>query len=131
MQAVMALSKDEDVIISDGLRSSMTMSTMRFPASLEISHLLELSTGSVLNPRGIIPIASSNPFIVEAVPIVLHEPKPQLKDLPISSHSSWVILPILKSSQYFHKSVPLPSFLPLKTPGFFGPPFNCIAGRFA
>jgi hypothetical protein len=35
--------------------------------------------GSVLNPSGIMPSASSMPFMVEAVPIVLHEPKPQLK----------------------------------------------------
>src|SRR5690606_520744 len=101
------------------------------PASRDKVYLRSSSTGSVLKPNGIIPSASNSPFMVDAVPMVLHAPKPQLSALPISFHSCSVILPVRNSSQYFQRSVPLPSRWPLNTPTRLGPALSCSVGRFA
>ena len=63
---------------------------------------------SDLRPGGIRPKASQMPFWVLSLPLVLQPPQPPLNACPIASQSLLSISPVLTSSQYCHRSVPLP-----------------------
>ena len=59
------------VIRSEGLRSSQTMSTMRFPVCVAITAWRESAAGIEAAPGKVMPSASAALVIVEAVPIVM------------------------------------------------------------
>jgi hypothetical protein len=75
------------------------------------------------------PSASAMLAMVEAVPIVLHEPAERLIEASASANSSTVMVPAFTASENFHRCVPEPTRSPLKWPFSMGPPVTTIAGR--
>ena len=92
--------------MSDGFRSSQTMSTMRLPVSVAIRAWRESGAGIDAAPGSVKPSASAAPVIVEAVPIVMQWPGERAMPFSISSQSSSVMLPARSSAQYFQVSLP-------------------------
>src|ERR1700680_750453 len=73
-QATMAFSKAARVKISDGLRSSRTISTARTPVSYAICPRSRYGAGIAAQPGSDMPSASAIAFMVDAVPMVLQWP---------------------------------------------------------
>jgi hypothetical protein len=66
-----ALRKAARVMMSEGLRSSRTISTMRRPVRHAISARSRWGAGIAAPPGNCMPSASASAFIVVAVPMVL------------------------------------------------------------
>src|SRR5690554_8174363 len=108
----MALSNEAGERMSEGFRSSQTISTMRRPAAAAIRGWLESAAGMDDAPGSVMPIASAMDIIVAAVPIVMQVPNQRAMPLSISAHSASEILPARFSFQYFHVSEPEPNVCP-------------------
>src|SRR5260370_32791667 len=70
----MAFSNAARVNTCDGLRSSHTISTLRFPVRYAISWRSRCGAGIAAQPGRLMPSASASEFMVVAVPIVLQWP---------------------------------------------------------
>ena len=116
-----ALSNDDSLRMSLGLRSSQTISTMRRPVSDAICAWRESGAGIEENPGSTKPRTSAALVIVEAVPIVMQWPGERAMPFSMPFHSSCVMLPQRSSAQYFHVSEPLPSTTPFQSPRSIGP----------
>ena len=90
-----------------------------------------LFAGIVEVPDNDIPSVSTMSATEDAVPIVLQDPSPQLRQLSNSRHSFSEIFPDRKSAHMRHKSVPVPTLLPLYTGAGLAPAVNIIAGKLA
>src|SRR3546814_19653276 len=81
MASATALSKDAALRISDGLRSSQTISTIRRPVWLAMRAWPESAAGIELAPGRVRPSVSAIAPMVEAVPIVMQWPGPDRKSV--------------------------------------------------
>ncbi|MNC90676.1 hypothetical protein D3C83_68060 [compost metagenome] len=72
-------------------------------------------------PVNVMPMLSAMPVMVLAVPIVMQVPLLRASPAPISIQSWSLILPALRSFQYFQESEPEPSTLPAQFPRSIGP----------
>ena len=89
-----------------------------------------LSTAGIAAlPDSAIPSASAMLAIVDAVPIVLHEPGERDIEASASTNSSADISPAFTASENRHRCVPEPTLSPRKCPFSIGPPETRIAGR--
>ena len=105
----MAFSNASFFKMSDGFRSSFTICTIRRPVSCAIT-LRRLSTaGMAALPDSAMPKASAIEAMVDAVPIVLHDPGERLIEASASTNSSLVMVPALTASENFQRWVPDPT----------------------
>ncbi len=88
------------------------MSTIRRPLAAAIRLCAESTAGIDAAPGRVIPSTSAADVIVEAVPIVMQWPGERASPSSISAHSASPSLPARFSSQYFHRSLPLPRVSP-------------------
>ena len=72
-------------------------------------------------PGSVIPRASANAVMVDAVPIVMQKPGERAMPFSTPLQSSYVMLPAHRSVQNFSASVPLPSGCPFQLPRSMGP----------
>ena len=130
LAAVTAFSNAAVVMMSVGLRSAQTISTMRRPLALAMRACSESAAGIEEAPGSVIPMASAAAAIVDAVPMVMQVPNERAmpSSTPLSSASS--MLPARHSAQYFQMSLPLPSVVPRQLPRSIGPAGTKIAGMF-
>jgi O-succinylhomoserine sulfhydrylase len=112
MATTAALRQAASVTILAGVRSSQTISTMRRPQAEPMRLWLESTAGIDEAPGRHSPIASAIAVIVEAVPMVMQVPAERAMPPCTPSHSSSVMLPARRSSQYFQASDPDPSDWP-------------------
>ena len=127
--ARIAFSNASLVKISDGFRSSSTISTIRLPVICASAMRRASTAGRAALVGRDMPIASTSDAIVLAVPIVIHTPL--LRDIPDSAFmkSCKVISPARTASENFHTSVPEPMSEPLYFPFSIGPEDTTIEGR--
>ena len=111
--AVTALSNEPAVRMSEGFRSSHTMSTMRLPVSVAICAWRESGAGIDAAPGSVRPSTSAALVIVLAVPMVMQWPGERAMPSSTSCQSSSVMLPARSSAQYFQVSEPEPRNWPL------------------
>jgi hypothetical protein len=116
-----ALSTASGRRMSEGLRSSQTISTMRRPEAAHIRGWFASGAGIDEAPGSEKPMASAIAVIVDAVPIVMHMPAERAMPLSMSFHSCTVRLPATRSAQYFQVSEPDPSTVPRQLPRSIGP----------
>ena len=128
---MIALSKDCAVRISEGLRSSHAISTMRRPLRLAMRAWLESAAGIEAAPGSVKPSTSATEVMVEAVPITMQWPGERAMPSSTSCSSQLLRLPARNSAQYFQVSVPEPSGSPCQLPRSIGPAGMKMAGRFA
>ncbi len=93
MSATTAFFSAAGVTMSDGFRSSHTISTIRRPASDAIRPCSASTAGIVLALGSDRPSTSMSSAIVDAVPIVLQVPVERALASDICIHSRWLILP--------------------------------------
>ena len=127
--ATMALRNDAFVMMSLGLRSAATRSTMSRPVSCESDSSRASAAGVPANPGMVIPSASATTAIVDAVPMVLQWPLLRIIDCSDCRNCPFVIVPARASSLSRQTSVPQPSATPPKWPVSIGPPGTTTAGR--
>ena len=75
------------VMIEDGVRFSLTISTIALPELKAATKRAGSFSGITEVPGSDIPSASTMSATEEAVPIVLHAPRPQFRQLSNSFHS--------------------------------------------
>ena len=109
-----AFSKAGFVMMSEGFRSSFTMSTIRRPVRCAITRRRLSTAGIAALPDSAMPSASAIDAMVLAVPIVLHEPGERDIDASASTNSSAVISPAFTASEKRQRCVPEPTFSPRK-----------------
>ncbi len=127
-QTAMRFSNASRVMMSDGFRSSRTMSTMRLPDRYAIWPRSLWTAGMTAEPGSIMPSASASAFIVVAVPIVLQKPGDGAADETMSTYSGQSILPADLSFLACHLMVPEPVRSPLYQPLSIGPTESAMAG---
>ena len=88
MSVTTALRIEAALTMSDGFRSSQTISTMRRPAALAMRACSASTAGIELAPGRLRPRTSTSVVIVEAVPMVLQVPVDRTLDWLRASHSS-------------------------------------------
>src|SRR5687768_12570010 len=104
MSAVIALSKALGVRMSDGCRSSHTISTTRRPVAEAMRLWDEWTAGIDEAPGSVMPSASATAVIVEAVPMVMQWPGERAMPSSIWRHWQSLTLPAQRSAQYFQAS---------------------------
>src|SRR5882672_6798339 len=129
-QTTMAFSKAARVMMSDGFRSSRTISTIRLPVRYAIWPRSLCTAGMAAQPGSIMPSASASEFMVVAVPMVLQKPGDGAEEATISTYSFQSILPADLSFLASHLIVPEPVRRPLYQPLSIGPTESAIAGMF-
>ena len=127
--AMIALRNESRVMMSLGLRSAATISTIRRPVSCESESRRASGAGVPAKPGMVIPSASATTAMVEAVPMVLQCPLERIIDCSDARNCPLVMVPALASSLRRHTSVPQPSASPRKWPVSIGPPGTTTAGR--
>ena len=100
------------VTIFSGVSSSHTISTMRRPQAAAIRWWPASTAGIEEAPGSVRPMASVIAVIVEAVPMVMQVPAERAMPPWTPSHSSSLMLPARRSSQYFQASDPEPRIRP-------------------
>ena len=128
MATRIAFSKDARVMMSEGFKSSHTISTMRRPAEAHMRMWLTSSAGMEDVPGSVMPITSAMAVMVEAVPIVMQWPWLRAMPPSMADHSASEMLPARRSSQNFQASLPEPSTLPFQLPRSIGPAGTKMAG---
>jgi hypothetical protein len=124
-------SKASRVRICEMVMPCFTSSTMRMPACSD-STARRLSTAGIEPFIGRpMPMASASEAMVEAVPMVMHEPAERLIAASAASSSALEILPVRYSSSSLNMSVPEPRVRPLKRPLSIGPPETRMVGHVA
>ena len=126
---VIAFSKLLRVRMSDGFRSSQTMSTIRRPLFDASRGWFESADGIVEPPGRMKPSTSVIVAIVDAVPKVMQVPCERAMPSSISCQSCCVMLPARSSEWYFQTSLPDPSCWPRQLPRSIGPAGMKIVGR--
>ena len=121
ISVTMALSKDSRVRMSEGFKSSQTISTMRLPVSVAILAWFESGAGMLAAPGRVRPSDSASDIMVAAVPMVMQVPGERAMPSSISCQSCSVMRPARSSSQYFQVSEPEPSVWPRQRPLSMGP----------
>src|SRR5262249_53369747 len=86
-QATMVFSNALRVRMSEGLRSSCTMATIRSPVTWAICARSRYGAGIAPQPGSDMPSASASAFMVEAVPMVLQWPTDGADDVTRSINS--------------------------------------------
>ena len=86
------------------------------------------TAGMAALPESAMPSASVMLAIVEAVPMVLHEPGERLIAASASRKSSRLIVPAFTASDICQSAVPEPTRSPRNQPFSIGPPETRIAG---
>ncbi len=124
----MAFSKASRVSTSDGLRSSLTICTIRRPVTCAITRRRLSTAGIAALPESAIPSASVMLAMVEAVPMVLQEPGERLIAASASRKSAFDIVPAFTASDICQSAVPEPTRSPRNQPFSIGPPETRIAG---
>ena len=109
-----AFSNASRVRMSDGFRSSFTICTIRRPDICAITRRRESTAGIAALPDSAMPSASAMLAMVDAVPIVLHDPALRDIDASASANSAIVISPAFTASENFHRCVPDPTRSPRK-----------------
>ncbi len=127
-QTAIMFSKASRVMMSDGFRSSRTMSTMRLPVRYATWPRSRCTAGMTAEPGSIMPRASASEFIVVAVPMVLQKPGDGAADATMSMYSVQSILPADLSFLACHLMVPEPVRSPLYQPLSIGPTDRAMAG---
>ena len=127
-QTAIAFSNAARVRIVDGLRSSQTISTLRFPVRYAISWRSRCGAGIAAHPGRLMPSASASEFMVVAVPMVLQWPADGADDAMSSVNFRASISSRASSSRAVQRIVPEPVRLPLYQPFSIGPPERTIAG---
>jgi hypothetical protein len=126
----MTFSNASRVMMSDGVRPSSTISTIRRPVRYAMRARSRCGAGIAAHPGRLIPSASARAFIVVAVPIVLQCPGEGAEDATSSMNSASSISPAASISRAFHTIVPEPVRWPWYQPLSMGPPDSTIAGMF-
>ena len=101
---------------------------MRRPVTCAITRRRESTAGIAALPESAMPSASAMLAIVEAVPMVLHEPGERLIAASASRKSSRLIVPAFTASDICQSAVPEPTRSPRNQPLSIGPPETRIAG---
>ena len=109
-----AFSNASFVRMSEGLRSSLTICTMRRPEVCAITRRRESTAGIAALPLSAMPSASAIEAIVEAVPMVLQEPGERLIDASALTNSSMVMSPVFTAALKRQIWVPEPTRSPRK-----------------
>jgi hypothetical protein len=128
---VTAFSKAWVVMMSRGLTSSHTSSTIRRPLSEARRGWFASAAGMDEPPGSMRPSASAAAAMVDAVPMVMQVPNERAMPSSISFQAQSSRLPARFSAQYFQTSLPLPSTSPRQLPRSIGPADTKMAGRFA
>src|SRR5450755_1321852 len=131
MSATTALFSAAGVTMSDGFKSSHTISTMRRPASEAIRPCSASTAGMVLALGSDSPSTSMRVAIVDAVPMVLQVPVERTLASAICVHSRWLILPARKSASAAQVLEPVPSVCWRQRPLSIAPAGTKIAGTLA
>ena len=121
MSVTMAFLNDAPVMMSEGFRSSHTMSTMRRPQRDAMCACVASTAGMDDAPGSVSPSTSVSDIMVAAVPIVMQVPGERAMPCSISSHCSSLTLPARRSAQYLNTSVPEPSVCPRQCPRSIAP----------
>ena len=124
---MMAFSNALRVSISESLRFSFTISTIRKPDICANTFLLESAAGMEAFSGSESPIDSTIQAIVEAVPITAQWPRLLHMEASACPSSSCVILPVLTSSLKCQISL-VPISFPLNFPVSIGPPDTTMVG---
>jgi hypothetical protein len=124
----MAFSKAARVMMSDGLMSSFTSWTMRFPLRWASTLRRESTAGRAAFIGSEMPSASVRLAMVEAVPMVLQTPAERLMPLSALMKSSRLISPARTASEKRQTSVPEPMSRPWNLPFSMEPEETKIAG---
>ena len=117
-------------MMSEGFRSSQTISTIRRPDSAHMRGWPASGAGIDEAPGSEKPSASVIAVMVAAVPMVMHMPAERAMPLSMSFQSCMVIVPACSSAQYFQLSEPEPRTCPCQLPRSMAPAGTKIAGRF-
>ncbi len=89
----------------------------------------ESTAGIAALPDSAMPSASAIEAIVDAVPIVLHDPALRDIDASASANSSTVMVPAFTASENRQIWVPDPTSSPRNLPFSIGPPVTTMLGR--
>src|SRR3546814_5893011 len=103
MASATALSKDAALRISDGLRSSQTISTIRRPVWLAMRAWPESAAGIELAPGRVRPSVSAIAPMVEAVPMVMQRSEEHTSELQSLMRISYAVFCLKKKN---HKTYP-------------------------
>ncbi len=126
---LMAFSKAWRVRMSDGFRSSATISTMRRPDICARVERRASAAGMAALDGRVMPKASTREAIEDAVPMVLQWPAERELAASASRKSASSRVPARTSSDRRHTSVPEPKVRPWNRPDSIGPPETTMAGR--
>ena len=116
---------------SEGRTPSRTIATMRSPDARASARRSGWAAGTAAAPGSISPSSSVTIAMLEAVPIVLHEPWPQARQRSNASQSASLMAPVRCSSQACQRSVPVPTRRPWNSDTGRGPAVTTSAGRSA
>ncbi len=115
----------------DGRTSSRTIATMRSPVATAAAARAGSEAGIAAVPGSISPSSSVTIAMLEAVPIVLHAPRPHARQASKAAQSASLIAPVRWLSQARHRSVPVPTRRPFQCDTGRGPAVSTSAGRSA
>ena len=130
-KTLIAFRKEAGERIFAGVKSSFTILTISRPEFRAASARSGVPEGIVEVPGIANPSVSIISATELAVPIVLHDPKPQFKQFSNSFHSVSDNSPERNASQLRQRSVPVPTRFPLKKGAGRAPPITIIVGKFA
>ena len=128
---VIALAKPAGAIKTEGRTDERTMDTIRCPAASASSDCRGSPEASTADPGSASPSVSAMIAIVDAVPIVLHAPRPWPRQFSSLAHAASSSAPPRRESYSRHKAVPLPSGEPSNKAGTRNPPVTTSPGMSA